>query len=125
MISEQQPCPACGSQQRQIILTPDLPHYGKILCDCGHFLGWAPKPDSEKVRRPAKHRNLVQKYSAGYCELCLIAEDNLPDEQTLEAQHIIEFEDGGGHERENIQIICTKCHKLIHWLRTYATPKGA
>lgn len=119
------PCSTCGSTKRRIELTPDLLHYGKEVCGNGHHLRWVPTPGKEKAHRPAAHKDLVRKYSLGYCEICLIAEDHLPPRQTLEAHHIIEHQDGGGELRENIQIVCTKCHRLIHWNRTHATPGGA
>jgi hypothetical protein len=33
-------------------------------------------------------------------------------------------QDDGEAERENVMILCTKCHKLIHWMRTHVTQKG-
>jgi len=62
----------------------------------------------------------VHKYSDGFCELCLLKPDELPPGQTLEAHHIIEVQDGGSADRENIWIVCTKCARLIHWMRTHA-----
>lgn len=118
------PCLTCECTDRRVTLTPHLPHHGKEVCDnCGRFIRWLPKPDADKAARPSAHRKLVQKYSAGYCEICLIAEDNLPPRQTLEGHHIVEYQDGGGDSRENVQIACTKCHKLIHWVRNHTTPK--
>ncbi len=124
-VIDRKTCKQCGSDNLLAEETPDTPHHAKEMCgDCGAYQRWLPKPDSEKARRPAAHRDLVRKYSEGYCELCLIAEDNLPAEQTLEGHHIIEHQDGGGEGRENIQIVCTKCHKLIHWNRNHATPRA-
>lgn len=111
----------CKHENTIFIETPESPHYGKDVCeDCGRHVRWVAKPDNEKIKRPSAHKNLVAKYSNGYCEMCLLPEDMLPSGQTLEAQHVIEYADGGGDGRDNIWIICTKCHKLIHWIRHWA-----
>lgn len=106
----------------RIELTPHLPHYGKELCStCGAFLRWIKKPDSDagKYRRPSAHRDLVEKYGRGYCEMCLTAEADLPGRQSLEAHHVEEFAKGGPATRENVWIVCTGCARLIHAIRTY------
>lgn len=116
-------CKYCGSDNLIETELSEGPHYGREDCeDCKRFLRWLPKPDTEKAKRPAAHRDLVQKFSDGYCEMCLICEDNLPPRQTFEGHHIVEYQDGGGDNRENVQILCTKCHKLVHWIRKHATP---
>lgn len=97
-------------------------HYAKVACgSCGRMLRWLSKPDSDptKYKRPTKHTNLVADYSRGYCEMCLRKVAELPKGQTLEAQHVIEFANGGSNERDNIWIICTACHRIVHWIRTY------
>jgi 5-methylcytosine-specific restriction endonuclease McrA len=97
-------------------------HYARLDCaKCGRFKKWITKPDSDptKYRRPQLHQDLAGKYGRGFCELCLCQKDDLPKGRTLEAQHVIEFKDGGGSERENIWIVCTGCQRLIHWVRTY------
>jgi len=106
----------------KLVLTPDLPHYGKLLCaECGMFRGWAKKPDSEatKYQRPKMHQNLVAKYSRGYCELCLKLEAELDRRAVLEAHHVIEFHDAGDPSRANVWILCTPCHRLVTWMRKY------
>ena len=118
-------CQFCGSADIAFELTPNLPHYGKETCrSCGRHSRWVPKPDSDKIRRPAAHKDLVSKYGNGYCEMCLILEERLPPGQTLEAQHVREYQHGGSEVRENIWIVCTRCHKLIHWLRVWSTAPG-
>lgn len=114
-------CKTCGARWEPTVeLTPDTPHYGKALCgNCNAFLRWVPKPDRDKRKREAAHTELVKKYSRGYCELCLILASDLPVNETLEAHHVEEYQDGGASDRENVWIVCTACHKLIHWRRTY------
>jgi len=37
----------CLHNRKQLELTPNGPHYGKLIClDCGAFAGWAPKPET-------------------------------------------------------------------------------
>jgi hypothetical protein len=70
----------------------------------------------------------VKKYGRGLCEVCLRRPADLPPGETLEAQHIIEFSEGGDPGPENIMIVCTACHRLVHWVRRYvraARPEAA
>lgn len=117
------PCRFCSTAgPHQEVIEAGGVHYGKWLCvKCGRNLGWIPKPDSDptKYKRPKSHTDLVSAYSRGFCELCLRKKEDLAKGQTLEAQHVIEYQDGGTSDRSNIWIVCTACHKLIHWQRTY------
>lgn len=115
------PCPHCGAKQDSLVeLTPNGPHYGKAICGkCNRFMRWIPKPDNEKRKRESRHTDLVRKYSQGFCELCLITQENLPINETLEAHHVVEYRSAGEADRSNIWILCTRCHKLVHWSRTY------
>lgn len=116
----------CGTTDVRFTPTPELPHFGREDCEhCGRFVRWVPKPEADRVRRPSAHRNLVKKFSKGFCEMCLTPENELPLGQTLEAQHVQEFAEGGDETRENIWIICTACHKLIHCIRTHFTRRAS
>ncbi len=124
------PCRHCGARWEPTITRMESgPHWAKETCTaCRRFLRWLPKPDREKTKREAKHVDLVRKHGRGFCELCLIRESHLPQPQTLEAHHVIEYANGGDADRENILIVCTACHALIHWRRTYLAhllPEGA
>ena len=116
-------CPNCGAEYKPEIEIQELGvHYAKEKCAaCHRFRRWIPKPstDTTKYKRPKAHTDLVKKYSRGFCELCLVNAANLPKGQTLEAQHVIEYQDGGEPTRENIWIVCTACHRFVHWIRTY------
>lgn len=114
----------CGSENVRVQIQNGQ-HYAALICaDCGRHQRWLPKPGNEKVRRPAAHRALVQKYSPGYCELCLRTEAALPANQVLEAHHIREYQDDGPADRTNIWIVCTACHKLIDWVRAWVAGRG-
>jgi 5-methylcytosine-specific restriction endonuclease McrA len=122
-MSHSEKCRHCGDQGPHTVdLTTSGVHHAKVTCGgCNRFLRWLPKPESDptKYRRPTSHTNLVADYGQGYCEMCLRKKEDLPPKQTLEAQHVLEFKDGGSNERENIWIVCTACHRMIHWIRTY------
>lgn len=89
-------------------------HHAKLVCgSCNLFMQWVPKPDADKGKRPAAHRDLVRKYSEGVCELCHMPEEELLKGETLEAHHVKEYIDEGSNERSNIWIVCTTCHQEI------------
>jgi hypothetical protein len=113
-------CGYCGSRDLVQQQNAQGPHWGREYCGCcRRFLRWLPKPDSERSNRPAAHRELVDRYGRGFCELCLAPAERLPADQTLEAHHVIEYAEEGSPERENIWIVCTRCAKLIHWVRKW------
>lgn len=119
----ERPCMGCGNPPPHTMrLREKGHHYADLNCTrCGIHLGFVPKPDSDptKYRRQKQHRDLVAKYGRGFCEMCLRLESELPKGQTLEGQHVVEHQDGGSAERSNIWIVCTACHRFIHWVRTY------
>ena len=116
-------CRHCGHDGLQHVrLRTTGVHYADVHCAaCGRHLRFLSKPGSDptKYRRPQQHRELVLAYGDGFCEMCLHAVEELPKGQTLEAQHVREFQHDGSSERENIWIVCTACHRMIHWIRTY------
>lgn len=116
-------CDRCGDNTpSRLELTPKLPHHGKLVCvGCGKWRRWVAKPetDATKYRRPAVHKDLVHRFSRGFCELCLLRESELRDGVVLEAHHVVEYHDDGDASRENVWILCTKCHRLVTWMRKY------
>jgi len=120
---KQEECRACGHEGPHVVTeTPNLTHWARLDCgSCKRWIRWLPKPDSDptKYRRPAEHRNLVEKYGRGFCELCLRKESELEGRNVLTAHHVQEFKDGGEPSRENVWIVCIACSRLIHWVRTY------
>lgn len=129
MIDHRQDCTRCGylNGLAQFEFTPQLKHYGKLCCpNCGAHWRWVPKPESDasKYRRPKKHRELVKQHGEGYCQMCLTAEDDLIENVTLEGHHVIPYEFGGTHEKDNVWIVCTRCHRQIELIRTYNDKKS-
>jgi hypothetical protein len=115
---ETDPCHICGNNEFKYRSGSGAHWKGRTCLKC-HTFAWISKPEEISYKRLKSHTDLVDKYSQGYCEICLITSDKLPRYESLEAQHIVEYQDGGGSDRKNIMICCTRCHKLIHWLRTY------
>lgn len=118
-------CKKCNKEtDGMAYLTSGVHHAGWRCNECNSHK-WLPKPDTDitKYKRHAEHKNLVKKYSKGFCEWCTISEESLKKEKnrTLHAHHIIEYDKGGSHERDNIMILCTKCHMLNHWTRIYTS----
>lgn len=127
-IDHRQDCNRCGylNGLAEFILTPQLKHFGKLVCsNCGAHWKWVGKPESDasKYRRPKKHKELVKQFSKGYCEMCLTAETDFTDNQTLEGHHVIPYQVGGSSEKDNVWIICTRCHRQIELIRTYNPKK--
>jgi len=116
-------CSKCGLKTEAVLeLTPHLTHYAKLVCGrCGNHHQWISKPDSDttKYRRPRQHKDLVDKYSRGFCELCLKSGAELQTGVTMEAHHVVGFSNGGSSDRGNVWIVCTACHRQIHWARRY------
>lgn len=115
-------CKHCNTENTRGLLeffdmSNGWPHYSRQTCyKCGKG-DWKNKPDSDpsKYKRPAAHRELVKKYSPGYCEMCLKPEAKV----TLHAHHVIEFKPGGSADRSNIWILCTACHAYVGHVRRY------
>lgn len=114
-------CPSCGHVgPHGITVMTDGKHYAKVHCnECNRFLRWLPKPEAEKAKRPSAHRDLVGRFGNGYCEMCGIRDEHLPKGESLEGHHCEAYQDGGEPTRENTWILCTPCHKLVEWRRTY------
>jgi hypothetical protein len=117
------PCQHCGFDgMHKATQLPTGQHWGRIDCGgCGKWIKWLPKPESDptKYRRPTSHKNLVEKFGRGFCEMCLRAQGELGARETLDGHHVLEFQNGGEPSRENVWILCTACHRLVNWTRTY------
>ena len=119
---EQRHCRFCRSMTEHLVEAWNHGMHGhKAICTtpgCSGF-AWLPKDHENPTRRPASHRGLLAKYDRGFCELCLRTRSELRPSDTLMAHHVREFQDEGEPTRENVWIVCTACHALIHWQRIY------
>lgn len=113
-------CPSCReSRAKRIIGNHPGGHYARIQClNCDRFIKWEGKPGNKPSSRK-NQKKLLDRFSRGFCEICLRQSSEIPLPQVLEAHHIIPVECGGNDEAGNIQIVCTHCHKWIHQQRTY------
>lgn len=113
-------CP-CGYQNGRCVFEPaKAPHYAQMRCvQCGRHHGFISAPDTLKAKRPSSHKDLVKKSGVHHCQVCLRHESKLQHPDHLQAHHVEEFCKGGSPDSENIWIVCTACHALINWTRTY------
>lgn len=98
---------------------PDTPHAGGAMhcAVCDRFLGWKKKEDNSQ-RRP-KNRYLPEDLNIDFCQLCRRPKDRLGTNETLTSHHVIEIQEHGPDVPENIWVLCTSCHTLVHHQRTY------
>jgi hypothetical protein len=119
-------CKRCGNDSNKIELAPkNSPHYGKIYCNvCEKYLGFAKKPINEEKRTKSTKYTLERIIrEKGFKEpICFFCNRNIKQlglNQTLEIDHIIPIVKGGEDEINNINILCSCCHKLKHLMVTH------
>ena len=98
-------------------------HVADYRCPrCNRHCGFVGNRDKPSRSRPKRHRELVAKFSRGFCEMCCRTKEQvLPG--FLNAHHVVAFVDGGTSDRENIWIVCDNCHGMIHAVRRYVATK--
>jgi len=74
------------------------------------------KTSSHNIDSIMKHHNYLTK---PFCFFCLKNEQQLGICETLTRDHIQELDKGGLDNIDNLQILCTACHKLKNWARLY------
>jgi 5-methylcytosine-specific restriction endonuclease McrA len=93
-------------------------HYAKAICTkCGRFIDWLKKPEHDGKRTSSKFTSESLRILC--CELCGRGHAKLGKRSTLDIHHKIPIEEGGKDERDNILVLCTACHRMAHFLRTY------
>ena len=112
-------CGECGADVEVVEkILGEGPHYSKIECaECGKYLAFGKKPANEGKR--GKNKHTPESLSISHCQMCQRDENRLGSRGVLEVHHVEEIQDGGADIPENIWVICTSCHKLIHHQRTY------
>ncbi len=117
-------CPECKGH---LIFTetPHSVHYGRLDCPtCRKFIKWVRNPEKEDKRFSTSKHKLKKiteflKLQEPMCFFCLRTKEELGEKETLTVDHILELRDGGKDTIENLQILCSACHKLKNWLRLY------
>lgn len=117
-------CPYCGSPYLQINLRPDTVHYAEVRClACGKFVMWLRNPNktgrTETSRYDLQDVARFHGFAVPFCFLCLRQAEDLGSKETLTIDHIVPLAKGGEDKLENLQILCSACHKLKNWVCTY------
>ena len=105
--------------------TPNLQHYGKLVClNCDKWFKWVNKPNGGGKRTKTSKYSIQQilgfhKKEKEFCFFCLRTKNQLGFNETITIDHIEELNKGGKDELENLQILCTACHKLKNWVYLY------
>lgn len=99
--------------------TPDLQHYGKLICSiCGKWHKWLKAPDNDGKRtKTSAHEHLRDK--ATWCSFCGRTRDELNEKEVFHLHHGFPINEGGPDDPANCSVLCSACHKLAHWVRTY------
>lgn len=118
------PCSKHLFAEPRFTLTPVLGHYARYDCPvCDRFLGWEAKPENanKKRRKPQDHLFWIfNDRGVDYCQLCLRYTGQLPAKVVFQVHHVIEVQNGGSDEPENLMHLCSICHRLLHVLRLYS-----
>lgn len=118
-------CKVCVKEVDPVFkLRPDTRHYGEQRCpSCGSFLKWEPKPPEQKERNGARRKQRTEytptTLGIEYCQICLRTKEMLGRNESLLIHHVLEVQDGGSDSPENIWVLCSHCHALVHHVRTY------
>lgn len=113
----------CGCKIGEIIKTPNTVHYAKINCiACKSFIKWQKAPQNIEKRNgcPEPERVCERRgFSDCFCFFCGRTKQALGKHETLTVDHIKKIEENGKDEYDNMQVLCTACHKLKHWAELY------
>lgn len=104
----------------------DGKHYAKLLTSDGHFVDWVQKPGSRKAREHSRYslQDVMRFHGFDgepFCFVCRRKQSELGIGESLELDHILPIREGGEDELGNLQILCSACHRLRHWMELYVT----
>lgn len=107
-------CKRCGEEiEPHSQIGPFGQNYGKQTCPlCGCFIKWLPKPEN-KGKRPRGSKYTPEDLGIDFCELCRRKRHQLGRYETLHIHH----KDCRALENdvpENLLVVCSGCHQLIH-----------
>lgn len=100
-------------------------HYAEQKCvNCGSHQKFIPDPNKDERTRSTRFSisDLLDNrgYDTAKCFFCRRPSHQLGQREGLELDHIKEIAREDGEDRlNNLQILCTACHKLKNWMRTY------
>lgn len=98
---------------------------GRIICStCDKFIGWNKAEHNDGVRTQSTkftlEKILKEKgFKEPFCFFCNRIPSQLGTNEVLTIDHIFPIREGGKDEINNINVLCSSCHKLRHWCETY------
>lgn len=112
-------CKRCNDEVDGVVKPrPDTQNNAEVRCAiCGFFIKSLPK-EKNKDKRP-KNKLLPTDLGIDYCQMCRRQGKRLGKHEVLHSHHIIEINEGGPDLPENIWVLCTPCHLVVHHQRTY------
>ena len=119
MTGEKKHCNHCQKDVGTVLqVLSEGTHYGRLNCEeCGRYVSFVKKPNNEGKR--GRNKYTPEDLKINHCQLCLRPGHRLGSRGVLDVHHVIEIQDGGDDTKENIWVVCTSCHRLIHHQRTY------
>lgn len=111
-------CRYCGEVETWTRPRPDTPAHAEELCKiCNAHIKWVPKPKNKDKREKRPCYPRPEQLGINYCQICLLPKVNLLTNEVLETHHV----NGDSTDRSslNFLVVCTACHSVINWLRTY------
>ena len=110
----------------KIIYMREGPHYAKVVDPFGKYYDWVKSPNSREHRETTKFdlKDVMEFHGfegEPFCFFCGRKQGELGISEGLELDHIIPIREGGKDGISNLQILCTKCHKLRHHEELYIT----
>jgi 5-methylcytosine-specific restriction endonuclease McrA len=116
-------CKKCGLVEPVTYGEVSDVHGYKLHCPhCGMYVGWGGKTQAIKNGNGERVRSsqwTAKRLNADHCEMCQRRKDFLGKGERLEIHHVLEISQGGEDVPENIWILCTACHRIVHHQRTY------
>ena len=112
----------CGAEEIPDVIKGDI-HIKAICPVCGDYIKNLPKAMFEGPKKPNGERRKAQwtpkVMEIDYCEMCGREHGSLGKNEKLESHHKIPIQVGGEDVKSNILILCSPCHTMAHYLRTY------
>ena len=119
-------CQNCGTIDVPNVVETDngtTTIYKATCSKCGSYIKFLSKSLFEGVKKPnGKRRKTVwtpSELGIENCEICGRQKDRLGKNEKLESHHKVFIEHGGEDKKDNILVLCTPCHRMAHFLRTY------
>jgi len=97
-------------------------HGFKLHCPhCDRFVGWGglTKPVSKNGERTRSSNWTAKRLNQEHCQMCQRHKTELGKGERLEVHHIVSISQGGADDPANIWVLCTACHRQVHYQRTY------